>query len=222
MTITDAHIHVQPWWEMKPEMLDVMTRGRQDLDELKSIMKSPARLLRLLDKEGIDRAVLVNYPAPEMLGFTHSVNDYVTQYCAEAPDRLIPMGGVHPRHTDDAAAELELLHAGVVRGVVSRLHQCVGESSRRGGDLVRTGGGKRRRHQAGDGSRADLSRRRPSSPHQQLGELQFAGERPMRQRRRRGSSALIDEILFTHSQHLLGGGRSHGGIIQSLICRKTR
>ena len=106
MKITDAHIHVQPWWEMKPEMLDVMTRGRQDLDELKSIMKSPARLLRLLDKEGIDRAVLVNYPAPEMLGFTHSVNDYVTQYCAEAPDRLIPMGGVHPRHTDDAAAEV--------------------------------------------------------------------------------------------------------------------
>ena len=40
------------------------------------------------------------------MGFTHRVNEYVAEYCAAAPDRLIPMGGVHPRFTDDAAAEV--------------------------------------------------------------------------------------------------------------------
>jgi predicted TIM-barrel fold metal-dependent hydrolase len=106
MAVTDAHIHVQPWWELKPAVLDVMTRGRDDVDELQQVMKSPARLLRRLDADGIDRAVLVNYPSPDLMGFTHAVNEYVARYCAEAPDRLVPMGGVHPRFAEDAAAEV--------------------------------------------------------------------------------------------------------------------
>lgn len=105
MPVTDAHIHVQPWWEMKPEMLDAMTRGRTDMDELQKIMKSPEHLLRRLDADGIERAVLINYPS-EIMGFTHRVNDYVADYCGAAPDRLIPLGGVHPRFSEDAAAEV--------------------------------------------------------------------------------------------------------------------
>jgi predicted TIM-barrel fold metal-dependent hydrolase len=104
--ITDAHIHVQPWWEMKPGVLEVMTRGRPDVDELQKIMKSPTHLLRRLDADGIDRAVLVNYPSPDLMGFGHKVNEYVTEYCGAAPDRLIPMGGVHPRFAEDAGAEV--------------------------------------------------------------------------------------------------------------------
>jgi len=83
-----------------------MTRGRKDVDELQQIMKSPAKLLRRLDADGIERAVLVNYPSPDLMGFTHEVNRYVAEYCAAAPDRLLPMGGVHPRFVDDAAAEV--------------------------------------------------------------------------------------------------------------------
>jgi predicted TIM-barrel fold metal-dependent hydrolase len=106
MPVTDAHIHVQPWWELRAEVLEVMTRGRGDVDELQRIMKSPEHLLRRLDADGIDRAVLVNYPSPDLMGFTHRVNEYVAQYCAAAPDRLVPMGGVHPRFAEDAAAEV--------------------------------------------------------------------------------------------------------------------
>ena len=114
MPVTDAHIHVQPWWELKPAVLEVMTRGRTDTPELEQIMKSPAQLLRRLDQDGIDRAVLVNYPSPDLMGFSHRVNDYVAEYCAAAPDRLVPMGGVHPRFAEDAAAEVRrAVEAGV-------------------------------------------------------------------------------------------------------------
>ena len=106
MAITDAHIHVQPWWELKPAVYDVMVRGRADVDELQKIMKSPEHLLRRLDADGIERAVLVNYPSPDLMGFTHRVNDYVAEYCQAAPDRLVPMGGVHPRFVEDAGAEV--------------------------------------------------------------------------------------------------------------------
>jgi predicted TIM-barrel fold metal-dependent hydrolase len=106
MEPTDAHIHVQPWWELKADVFDAMTRGRQDMDELLRIMKSPDALLRRLDQDGIARAVLVNYPSPDLMGFTSRVNEYVAQYAQAAPDRLIPMGGVHPRFTHDATAEV--------------------------------------------------------------------------------------------------------------------
>lgn len=91
---------------MRPDVLDVFVRGRTDVDELQRIMKSPEHLLRRLDADGIDRAVLVNYPSQDLMGFDHRVNEYVARYCEAAPDRLFPMGGVHPRFTDDAAAEV--------------------------------------------------------------------------------------------------------------------
>ena len=103
---TDAHIHVQPWWELKPAVLETMTRGRDDIDELQKIMKSPEHLLRRLDADGIERAVLVNYPSPDLMGFSHRVNEYVAEYCRAAPERLVPMGGVHPRFVEDAGAEV--------------------------------------------------------------------------------------------------------------------
>jgi uncharacterized protein len=106
MPVTDAHIHVQPWWELKPAVLDVIRKGRADLDEIEKINRSPAHLLRRLDADGIDRAVLVNYPSPDLMGFSSRVNEYVAEYCAAAPERLIAMGGVHPRFTGDAAAEV--------------------------------------------------------------------------------------------------------------------
>src|SRR4030095_5035181 len=81
MAVTDCHIHVQPWWELKAHMLEAFGKGRADIDELPPIMKSPERLLKKLDAEGIDRAVLVNYPAPDVMGFGHGVNDYVAEYC---------------------------------------------------------------------------------------------------------------------------------------------
>ncbi len=106
MQVTDCHVHVQPWWEIKPDVLEVMTRGRTDLDEVQRIMKSPTHLLRRLDEDGITRAVLVNYPSPDVIGFSHRVNEYVAEYCRAAPERLIPMGGVHPRFAEDAAVEV--------------------------------------------------------------------------------------------------------------------
>src|SRR5262245_17699787 len=119
LRITDAHIHIQPWDELKPEVLAVMTRSHDagEVAELREIMKDPARLLRLMDAEGIERAVLVNYPSPDLMGFTNGVNAFVTDYCRAAPDRLVPMGGVHPRFAKDAAAEVRRAAAMGVRAL---------------------------------------------------------------------------------------------------------
>lgn len=111
-----------PWWELKPAVFDVMVRGRTDVDDLQKIMKSPEHLLRQLDADGIERAVLVNYPSPDLMGFTHRVNDYVADYCQAAPDRLVAMGGVHPGFVDDPGAEVRRAADRGVRAL--KIHPC--------------------------------------------------------------------------------------------------
>lgn len=107
--IIDAHIHIQPWEQMKPEVLATMRRGHDDFDTLIGYTRSPASLLDHLDREGVERAVLVNYVSPDLMGFTDDVNDFIAGYCRDHRDRLVAMGSVHPRFTRDAAGDVDRL-----------------------------------------------------------------------------------------------------------------
>jgi len=105
--VVDAHIHIQPWSQFRPEALRAMAARRTDLDLVKSLCDSPGAFLEFLDREGVDRAVLVNYVGPDVIGFTEEVNAFVGGYCRGHEDRLVPVGGVHPRLSPDPAGELE-------------------------------------------------------------------------------------------------------------------
>ena len=104
MRIFDCHIHVQPWEQLKPEALAVMA-AREDLARLNRALAEPDELLRLMDGEGVERAALINYAAPDVMGFTETVNDWVSAFVRGHEDRLIAVGSVHPRFTRDAASE---------------------------------------------------------------------------------------------------------------------
>ena len=70
MIITDCHIHIQPIELFKPEALALMKKSRKDFDLVAEYCESPKAFLKHLDSIGIDRAVLINYVAPEVIGFT--------------------------------------------------------------------------------------------------------------------------------------------------------
>jgi predicted TIM-barrel fold metal-dependent hydrolase len=105
--VVDAHVHIQPWSEFRPEALRTMASLRADLDLIRSLCDSPDAFLRFLDAEGVDRAVLVNYVSPDVIGFTDAVNEFIGAYCRGHEDRLVPVGGVHPRLSPDPAGDLE-------------------------------------------------------------------------------------------------------------------
>jgi len=105
--VVDAHVHIQPWNQFRPEALRTMAEHRADLDFIRSLCDSPAAFLRFLDAEGVDRAVLVNYVSPDIIGFTDEVNAFIGDYCRGHEDRLVPVGGVHPRLSPDPAGDLE-------------------------------------------------------------------------------------------------------------------
>jgi uncharacterized protein len=105
--ITDCHVHIQPVEMFKPEALAIMKKKRANFDDVVEYCRSPKAFLRYLDRCGIDRAVLINYVAPEVIGFTSDVNAFVADYCKASPQRLIPCGSLHPRQTHNVLADIE-------------------------------------------------------------------------------------------------------------------
>src|SRR5213078_3689096 len=89
--ITDVHVHIQPWRELKPAALAVMWRGKDvDRDRMIQVMEDPQAL-------------------PDVMGFTDAANAFSAKYAAANPERLLPYGGVHPRFTRDPAGDVDRL-----------------------------------------------------------------------------------------------------------------
>lgn len=91
----------------KPAALEAMKKKRANFDQIVEFCRSPKAFLKHLDAAGVDRAVLINYVAPEVIGFTPEVNPFVANYVKEDPRRLIPCGSIHPRHTKNVLADVE-------------------------------------------------------------------------------------------------------------------
>ena len=140
-SVTDLHVHLQPWEMLRPEVRAKMEQGRPDLPRIRACMESPRAMLALLDEAGIERVAVINYVAPAVMGFTPEVNAWASRYCGEAPDRLIAFGSVHPEHARDVGAEAaRLLDAGIRGLKVHPPHQCFPANAyRTGGPGTRIG-----------------------------------------------------------------------------------
>jgi predicted TIM-barrel fold metal-dependent hydrolase len=105
--ITDCHIHIAPINLYNPDALELMKRKRANFDQIVEYCRSPQAFLKYLDRCGLDRAALINYVAPEVIGFTSEVNQFVADYTRYDPKRLISCGSLHPRHTANIMADVE-------------------------------------------------------------------------------------------------------------------
>ncbi len=110
LRVTDVHVHIQPWRQLKPAVLEVMRKGKEEhWDRLAELMDDPKLLLEVMDREGIHRVGIVNYPSPDLMGFTDETNEFAAKYAQAAPDRILPYGGVHPHFTRNAVRDVEHL-----------------------------------------------------------------------------------------------------------------
>lgn len=113
LRITDVHVHIQPWEELKPGVRERMAKGRKDFAELERMMGDPNVVLERMDAAGVARIGVINYVSPDLMGFTERVNSWVADLAAHAPDRLIPFGGVNPRVRDGGGQVDRLADLGV-------------------------------------------------------------------------------------------------------------
>ncbi len=132
--IIDIHIHIQPLHMFKPQALELIKHGRKDYADVERYSQSPADFLNFLDSLEIERAGLINYVSPDIMGFTPDVNDWIAKYCAAEPRRLLAFGSVHPRHVPDAGAEVDRLARLGIRGLkLHPSHQAISPNAYRDG-----------------------------------------------------------------------------------------
>ncbi len=104
MGVTDCHVHINPLWEMRPDAARLLSQGDAGAARF---LKEPRAFLDYLDACDVERAVLINYVAPEVIGYTEAANTFVSEYARTDPDRLIAVGGIRPDHPDP---ESEIVH----------------------------------------------------------------------------------------------------------------
>ncbi|MGH9776225.1 MAG: amidohydrolase family protein [Candidatus Acidiferrales bacterium] len=132
--IIDIHIHIQPLEMFKPHARELIEHGRRDYADVVKYSYSPVEFLKFLDSVGIERAGLINYVSPDVIGFPNEVNDWIARYCSADPARLLAFGSVHPMHVEDAGAEVERLHRIGIRGLkVHPSHQLFAPNAYREG-----------------------------------------------------------------------------------------
>ena len=132
--IIDIHIHIQPLEMFKPHAHELIKRGRRDYDEVVKYSASSSDFLKFLDAAEIERAGLINYVSPDVIGFPPEVNDWIANYCSANPKRLLAFGSVHPKFVDDAGAEVDRLAKIGIRGLkVHPSHQLFSPNAYRDG-----------------------------------------------------------------------------------------
>lgn len=106
--ITDCHIHIHPPdLVLKPGAEALMHTSGAQYEQMRQFARSPASFLKYLDSIEVDRAVLIGSVSPEVIGIDSSINTFYAEYARTDPRRLIPCGGLHPRHSHNFMAELD-------------------------------------------------------------------------------------------------------------------
>jgi uncharacterized protein len=105
VTVTDAHIHVQPFHMMPAAIAATFWKGKPNRAELEGYAADPRKLLARMDEDDVARVGLINYVSPDLMGFTDHANPWMIKYASVDPSRLIAFGSVNPRFTKDVAGE---------------------------------------------------------------------------------------------------------------------
>jgi predicted TIM-barrel fold metal-dependent hydrolase len=102
--VFDVHLHVQPWSMLQPDVRAMLEDPSHA--GAASIVDSAENVVRFLDENEIERACLINYVSPDVMGFTRDVNDWVANFTSAHRDRLLPVGSVNPLHEIDVRREI--------------------------------------------------------------------------------------------------------------------
>jgi uncharacterized protein len=131
MNVFDAHIHVQPWQMLQPEVLAMIEDAAHA--GIRDILETPDDLLHFLDAEGVERACCINYVSPDVMGFTRDVNDWISKFTRGHRDRLVAVGSVNPLHELNVKDEIRrVLDLGIGMIKIHPPHQLFSANAYRG------------------------------------------------------------------------------------------
>src|SRR2546425_7590961 len=88
----------------------MMWRGQNaHRDLMIQVMDDPRALLEIMDRAGVWRAGLVNYPAPDVMGFTETTNAFAARYARANPQPHRHNARLNSRHTPNSPGDVCLV-----------------------------------------------------------------------------------------------------------------
>jgi hypothetical protein len=93
MAVIDFHVHVAKYRMWKPWVHECMRKMNPYVYKDFDAFMTPKNILKLLDKEGVDYAVLLAENAPLTTGIVE--NEFISEFCNESK-RLIPFASINP------------------------------------------------------------------------------------------------------------------------------
>ena len=84
--VTDVHVHMQPWETFRPGTLDTMKSGRADFDDIIAMSRNASLFLEYLDSVQVERAALINYPSPDIMGSAPRPTTSFRNTCRQPPN----------------------------------------------------------------------------------------------------------------------------------------
>lgn len=107
--LIDFHVHMNPWNFLKPDVERVLRATQKNYDQVRKYWEDPHAFVARMDEERVERAVLINYVAPDVMGYKPIVNEWAAKYAAADRQRLYPFGGFHPKVSKDPKKDVEKL-----------------------------------------------------------------------------------------------------------------
>lgn len=92
-----------------------------DEEGYEQISSQPQYLIQRLDEEGIEKAVLIAYPAESVMGYGDNLVDYIANYAKSYPERLLPTGGIDVSRIENPISRLEVIRS-KYEAVALKLH----------------------------------------------------------------------------------------------------
>lgn len=121
--VIDCHTHFLPWEMLKQDVLETIKKRLRNNVQLDLLSIDPDNAVGILDEANVEKAFVIAYTSPAVMGFTETVNDYVINYCAVHSDRLLPFGSPDiGRPVEEVKLYMqELLERGI-KGI--KIHPC--------------------------------------------------------------------------------------------------
>lgn len=97
---------------VKPAIREALASSEKAGAELYSrVCRDPSELVKILDSADVEKAGLMSYQSPQVIGVNNEQVEFIAKYRRQFPDRLFQIGSANPVVDEDPVKTLEWLYS---------------------------------------------------------------------------------------------------------------
>ena len=112
MRSIDCHIHILPLEMVNAGIREAILSSKSvDAEQYAKVCKDPSELVRMLDSADVEKAGLMSYQSPKVIGVNNEQIEFIAKYTAQHRDRLVQIGSANPVADEHPVKTLEWLYS---------------------------------------------------------------------------------------------------------------